>query len=83
MEDHAALLDQAVDVLGPGQGDAAAEVNSVSSFTQRHPEMTDKQLEHCRTIEERLTLEGPDGADLRSAHIAHAESGWAGMQRSS
>lgn len=83
LEDHAALLNEAVDVLGPGNVRAAAEVNSVSSFTQRHPEMTDEQLEHGRTIEERLTLEGPDGADLRSALIAHAESGLAGMQRAS
>ena len=75
----AALLKEAVDVLGPGQVNASGDVNSVSSFTQRDPEMTDEQLAQCRSIEDRLAL---NGADLRSALIAHADSGLAGMQRS-
>jgi len=82
MDDQAALLHEAVDVLGPGQVDASGEVNSVSSFSQRHPEMTDEQLEQCRTLEERLALDGANGVDLRSALIAHADSGLAGMLRS-
>ena len=82
MEDQAALLDEVVEALGPGEIDASLEVNSVSSFTQRHPELTDEQLEHCRTIEERLTLEDAKGKDLRSALVAHADSGLAAMQRS-
>ena len=82
MEDDAALLNEAVEVLGLGQVDASRELNSVSSFTQRHPELTDEQLEQCRTIDERLGLHDANGADLRSALIAHADSGLAGTQRS-
>ena len=79
MPNDARLLEEAATMLGPSQLDADRpfEIGSVSSFAERHPDVTPQQYERIHDIANRLYLNDEAGADLHALLIAHAASGLA------
>ena len=79
MPNDARLLEEAATMLGPSQLDADRpfEIGSVSSFAERHPDVTPQQYERIHDIENRRDLNDEAGADLHALLIALAASGLA------
>lgn len=74
--DQAALLQEVERVL-PARGLTGPPTGavSISSFAQRHPEVTDAQVEAVEAIQQRLWYMDPEAGDLCELLAAHVEVG--------
>lgn len=79
MQIDAGLLEQAATVLVPSRiaSNGPFAIGSVSTFADRHPALTPEQYGRIHEIENRLSLNDPDGLDLYALLVAHATSGLA------
>lgn len=80
LADQASLLVRVREVLDPRALDADQRqtLYDVSSFVDRHGEVTEEQYRAFDQFEEELYLNADDGPDLYTALVAHADSGLAG-----